>query len=165
MNPVQWVETPGQIRRVAELAREIWMDHYVPIVGRAQIEFMLERFQSGEAIAGQIAEGVLYYSVSDGEGIRGYMALIPDPESGKVLLSKLYVHKSARGLGLGRAMLEEALRYCRENGMSSLWLTVNKHNAESIEWYERMGFENSGPIVQDIGGGFVMDDYRMERRP
>jgi hypothetical protein len=24
-----------------------------------------------------------------------------------------------------------------------------------------MGFENTGPIIQDIGGGFVMDDYKM----
>jgi hypothetical protein len=26
-----------------------------------------------------------------------------------------------------------------------------------------MGFRNTGPIVQDIGGGFVMDDFRLEK--
>jgi len=26
-----------------------------------------------------------------------------------------------------------------------------------------MDFTNIGPIVQDIGGGFVMDDFRMEK--
>jgi len=25
-----------------------------------------------------------------------------------------------------------------------------------------MGFQNAGALVQDIGDGFVMDDYRME---
>ena len=33
----------------------------------------------------------------------------------------------------------------------------------SIAWYTRMGFRNAGPIVQDIGAGYVMDDYRMEK--
>jgi hypothetical protein len=26
-----------------------------------------------------------------------------------------------------------------------------------------MGFKNAGSIVQDIGGGFVMDDFRFEK--
>ena len=44
-----------------------------------------------------------------------------------------------------------------------LWLTVNKDNAGAIAWYTRMGFKNAGAIVQDIGAGYVMDDYRMEK--
>jgi len=44
-----------------------------------------------------------------------------------------------------------------------MWLTVNKNNSHSIAWYSRMGFTNAGPILQDIGGGFVMDDFRMEK--
>ena len=49
------VETPSQIAAVAELARETWMQHYVPLIGAAQVEYMLARFQSAEAIARQIA--------------------------------------------------------------------------------------------------------------
>lgn len=44
-----------------------------------------------------------------------------------------------------------------------LWLTVNKDNAGAIAWYTRKGFKNAGAIVQDIGAGYVMDDYRMEK--
>jgi ribosomal protein S18 acetylase RimI-like enzyme len=44
-----------------------------------------------------------------------------------------------------------------------IWLTVNKHNTHSIEWYLRMGFTNKEAIVQDIGAGFVMDDFLMEK--
>ena len=40
-------------------------------------------------------------------------------------------------------------------------LTVNRHNAGSIAFYERMGFAVAGALVQEIGEGFVMDDYRM----
>lgn len=42
-----------------------------------------------------------------------------------------------------------------------LWLTLNKHNAGSIAFYEKMGFRKTEALVTDIGGGFVMDYWRM----
>jgi diamine N-acetyltransferase len=154
------VESREQVEAVAALARETWMRHYVPIVGRAQVEYMLERFQSAEAIARQIgAEGYEYYWVPGA----GYLALVPDAAAGRVMLSKIYVKADRRGTGLGRAMVEFAEARCAELGGRELWLTVNKDNGGSIAFYERMGFRKTGPLVQDIGGGFVMDDWRMAK--
>lgn len=42
-------------------------------------------------------------------------------------------------------------------------LTVNKNNVKAIRAYEKTGFKNIGSLVQDIGNGFVMDDYKMEQ--
>jgi len=52
--------------------------------------------------------------------------------------------------------VDKALRRLRK-----LWLTVNKENAVSIAFYERIGFTTQEAMVTDIGEGFVMDDYRM----
>ena len=41
-------------------------------------------------------------------------------------------------------------------------LTVNINNTNSIKAYEKMGFINIGPVVADIGAGFVMDDFKMQ---
>ena len=40
---------------------------------------------------------------------------------------------------------------------------VNRNNRPSIAWYTGMGFKTVASIVQDMGLGFVMDDYRMEK--
>lgn len=153
----------GQISNVATLAREIWTEHYMAIIGKKQVDFMLDKFQSEEAIAAQISRGYEYYIVAhDGKGV-GYMAIIPNAAEDSLMISKLYVTKSARGQGFGRKMLEFAESICRERRIKTLWLTVNKNNAHSIAWYTRMGFQNAGPTIQDIGGGFVMDDYRMHK--
>ena len=40
-------------------------------------------------------------------------------------------------------------------------LTVNKRNVLPIRAYERFGFRRAEAVVKEIGGGFVMDDYRM----
>jgi RimJ/RimL family protein N-acetyltransferase len=42
-------------------------------------------------------------------------------------------------------------------------LRVNKRNAPAIRSYLRAGFRFTEDIVSDIGSGFVMDDYVMEK--
>jgi GNAT superfamily N-acetyltransferase len=155
------VVSDHDIETVAELAREIWLEHYVPIVGRAQIDYMLDRFQSAPAIHEQINGTYDYYLLMYDRVPAGYIAILPDRETGRMMLSKIYVHKNCRGKGLGKAAVAFVAALCRKEGFNMLWLTVNKHNSRSIAWYEHMGFENTGPIIQDIGGGFVMDDYKM----
>jgi GNAT superfamily N-acetyltransferase len=152
---------PGQIEAVANLAREIWNEHFVPIVGQAQVDYMLDRFQSASAIGRQIADGYEYYLVSDGGQRIGYFALVPCPEERSAQLSKIYVRRPRRGHGAGRAILEFAEAYCIERRFGKLWLTVNRHNTGPIAFYEHMGFIRTGSLVQDIGSGFVMDDYKM----
>ncbi len=152
-----------QIAKVADLAREIWQEHYVPIVGQEQVSYMLERFQSQRAIAQQIAEGCEYYLLDkEGQG-EGYVAVVPNLKRACLLLSKIYVRRSARGCGLGKKALQYVESMCRQRGIETIWLTVNKNNRDSIAWYSQMGFTNAGPTVQDIGSGFVMDDYQMEK--
>ena len=157
------VATAGQIQTVANLARDIWTGHYTPIIGRAQVDYMLDRFQSVPAIAAQIAQGCDYVLIQhEGEAL-GYLALIPDSESHALMISKIYVLPAARGLGLGCRLMAYAESQARQRHLETLWLTVNKHNASSIAWYRKRGFIPVRELVQDIGNGFVMDDYRMEK--
>ena len=162
MTQLVQVRLPGQMMAVEKLAREIWIEHYVPIVGREQIEYMLARFQSEAAIRAQISDGVDYSLLSCDDVNVGYMAVAPEPEQDALMISKLYVLARMRGKGFGRRLLNEAHRISRSLSRDRMWLTVNKHNARSIEWYRHMGFRNVKSVVQDIGGGFVMDDYKME---
>ena len=163
MAEISKVVSREHIHDVAGLAREIWTQHYVPIIGQQQVDYMLEKFQSEVAIAEQIATGYEYYVISHEAERQGYMAIVPDVDNGTAMLSKIYVRAGCRGLGLGQIMLAFAEATCNERGISRLWLTVNKHNLDTLTWYLRRGFSNQGPIVQDIGGGFIMDDFRLEK--
>lgn len=61
--PVQFepVTTPQQLAVVAGLAREIWYEYYVSLIGRAQVDYMVSKFQSTEAMAQQLREGYEYF--------------------------------------------------------------------------------------------------------
>ena len=156
------VSDENRIGMVERLAFEIWNQHFIPIIGKAQVDYMLAKFQSKAAIAEQIANGYLYYLFVNGDQHIGYMAVQPQDE--RLFLSKLYLLSSERGKGYGRRAISFLEKLAVEKGVGKISLTVNRHNADTISAYERLGFQNVGTVVQDIGGGFVMDDYRMEKR-
>ncbi len=158
------VKTPDHIETTAALARQIWIQHYVPIIGQAQVDFMLAKLQSVQAIAQQISDGYEYYLVTDSGAPVGYFAIVPNPAEHSAMLSKIYVTQAQRGTGLGKAMATFIEKRCTQLGIRELWLTVNKHNSKSIAFYQRMGFTTTESLVQDIGKGFVMDDYRMAKQ-
>jgi RimJ/RimL family protein N-acetyltransferase len=78
-------------------------------------------------------------------------------------LSKLYVLRSARGNGIARSALSFIEAQVKALGLRKIQLTVNKFNTNSIKAYEKMGFINRKAIIQDIGNGYVMDDYVLEK--
>jgi GNAT superfamily N-acetyltransferase len=163
MTTFQAVRSKEQIAAVVRLAREIWQEHYLPIIGQEQVDYMLEKFQSERALVEQLGESYEYYLVVHHEQIVGYVAVVPDNSEPSLMLSKLYVRKSERGHGLGKKTLRFVENLSLQRGITRIWLTVNKNNAPSIAWYSRMGFINAGAIIQDIGSGFVMDDFRLEK--
>jgi diamine N-acetyltransferase len=163
MEKVSFVLVGGEadVQTAAKLANQIWREYYTPMIGKAQVEYMLANLQSADAIARQIKEGCLYYLVRDNEGKNiGYFAAFPRKE--EMFLSKLYITAETRGQGYGRQSMEFISGLARERGLPMIALTVHKGNAKAIERYKKHGFVIKEPVVIDIGGGFVMDDYRME---
>ena len=156
------VAAKQHIEAVETLAREIWTEHYIPIIGREQVDYMLSRFQSAQAIEEQIANGCLYFLIQDaGESI-GYISI--QPKEQELFLSKIYVRSSRRGKGYGRKAVRFAEELAKEKGLARIVLTVNKKNTLAIKAYEAIGFQKVEALVQDIGKGFVMDDYKMEKK-
>lgn len=158
------VKKQADIQHLADLAHEIWWQHFPPIIGEAQVEYMVKKFQSLEAISHQIAEGWEYFMVQqDGQGL-GYAGLVREQQDTRVQLSKLYVLKSARGKGVGHELLAFIEQKYGGENFHTLWLTVNRFNSDPIKWYKRRGFKVIDEVKMDIGNGFIMDDYIMEKQ-
>ena len=70
---------PGERDRadeLAELAKSIWTEHYTPIIGLAQVNYMLDKFQSAGRILADICEsGYRYFIAYDGEKQVGYCGI------------------------------------------------------------------------------------------
>jgi GNAT superfamily N-acetyltransferase len=156
------VSNPAQVAEVARMAHEVWNEYYVPLIGRAQVDYMVAKFQSAEAMQAQIDSGYEYFQIRQAGESVGYAAIRYDAADARLFISKLYLLAAHRKSGAGRRALELIEGMARERGATHLWLTVNKGNP-SVRAYERLGFSIAEAMVMDIGGGFVMDDYKMEK--
>jgi putative acetyltransferase len=56
-------------------------------------------------------------------------------------LCKMYLEKSARGLGLGRRLLGDVLAAARRSAFREVWLETNSVLTEAITLYKKNGFE------------------------
>ncbi|MFA7256622.1 MAG: GNAT family N-acetyltransferase [Kiritimatiellales bacterium] len=157
------VTTPKRIDTVAHLARKVWMEHYVPIIGEEQTEYMLKKFQSPEAIAGQIQSGnYLYFLIEPEKHPVGYLAVQPQKEY--LFLSKIYLEHALRGMGVGHKAIRFVEDLAKKLKKTVITLTVNRNNSDSIAAYSRWGFRIVDKVITDIGSGFVMDDYVMQKQ-
>ena len=154
--------TEYQFNKIASLAAMIWEEHYTPIIGKEQVDYMVKNFQSAAAMHSQCKEGYQYFMVMHNKLLVGYVSIKKEGE--RLFLSKIYVDKAFRGQKIGKAAIDFVQQMARKLNCNTITLGVNKHNESAIAAYKNMGFINVGSMVTDIGNGFVMDDYKMEKR-
>lgn len=156
------VHTDKQIQEISNLASVIWDEHFTPIIGIQQVEYMLEKFQSFHALKEQMETGYEYFQIFDNTEFCGYCGI--HQEETTLFLSKLYLKKEARNRHLSTKTIQYLKTLCQKRGLSSIWLTCNKYNTNTLAVYHHLGFETVRSQVTDIGNGYVMDDYILECR-
>lgn len=153
--------TDEDIQQIADTAEIIWNEHFVPIIGQEQVNYMVDKFQSFHALKDQIEnQGYEYYKdMLDGK-IVGYIGI--HDEGDRLFLSKLYLLKEARGKHIATQGIEFLKEICKERNLPAIYLTCNKYNSNTLAVYDHLGFKTIAEDETDIGSGFIMDDYIMQ---
>lgn len=105
---------------------------------------------------------------SSGLGVRrsasaiGFLSFSSEAD-GRVKLHKMYVLPEHQRRGIGQQLLAHVCQSARALGARAVWMQVNKRNERAIAAYLKAGFRVEREAVFDIGGGYVMDDYLMEK--
>jgi GNAT superfamily N-acetyltransferase len=150
--------TVEELDLISELADKIWNAHYVPIIGQAQVDYMLNRMYSRQSLEEQLTQKKhSFYLVALEEDIPGFVSLHRE-QNNDWFLNKFYIlpHKAARGLG---TQVLEALKELLQP--DKITLTVNRQNYKSVNFYFKNNFKISHVADFDIGDGYVMNDFVM----
>ncbi|MBF6978459.1 GNAT family N-acetyltransferase [Aerococcaceae bacterium zg-BR22] len=151
------VATEKDLAQLYTVISEIWPEVFTPIIGVQQVAYMLEHYQSVDAIQTEIARGAHYYLLLHEDEVVGYTAYENQEE--KLYLSKLYIRQSLRGKGYMSQLFDW---YEQLSEGKTLYLNVNQGNKLAIQVYEHRGFKRVGERYVDIGEGYVMNDYVYE---
>jgi diamine N-acetyltransferase len=154
---------PEHLPEIAALASVVWRAHYPGIISPQQIAYMLARMYDLEAMKRELERGVNYDRLLLDTELVAFASYGPADQPHELKLHKLYVHPARQRQGLGSLLLKHVERKARTNSFRKLMLTVNKANQQAIAAYHKNGFSIRAAVVVDIGGGFVMDDYILEK--
>ncbi len=94
-------------------------------------------------------QGSIYYVAEKNNNLLGGAGIYPSeglPE-GVCELVKMYLKKEARGLGLGRHLIEKSLAFAAMAGYDTVYLETMPELRKAVSVYEKFGFEYlAGPI-------------------
>ena len=154
--------TTDDIPLIRELVYKVWPQTYASILSQEQIDYMLDKMYSPGSLEKQMDAGshfVLGYEGNEPVGFAAYFESAPS----LFKLDKIYVLLSQQGKGTGRFMIAHIINDVKQKGATALQLQVNRHN-KAKDFYEKLGFVIIEEKDFDIGHGFFMNDYVMEKR-
>ena len=151
----------ADIPQIHALAVRIWNAHYPAIIGQQQVDYMLGKMYSLQALAQQMTEGQKFYLVKEKNELIGYVAITEQGEKA-YFLNKFYVESQKQSKGIGSRLLQLLLE--RYPNWEILRLTVNRQNYTAINFYFKNGFLIEKVIDMPIGEGYIMDDFQMIKR-
>jgi ribosomal protein S18 acetylase RimI-like enzyme len=148
---------------VPAMAREIWQATYPGIITQEQIDFMLEQRYGHERLYDDL-EDVHKWLDQAFVGDRRVGFAFSEIYKGEFKLDKLYIHPDVQRQGVGGQLIAHVAARAKKEGYPCVILAVNKRNDKAINSYMKYGFVVREAIVDDIGHGFIMDDFVMEKK-
>ncbi len=154
----------NELEIITDLARRIWPDTFRSILTNDQLEYMLEWMYNPKHLRKQRENGHMFYLVKDNETEIGFVGLEPNfPSQSHLRIHKIYLLPSEQGKGIGKWMMDQVNEIGREKMLDFLHLNVNRFNRAS-GFYRKIGFQIIDEEDIDIGNGFFMNDFVMQKK-
>ena len=163
MNTIR-IATTKDIPLIRQLAEQVFPETYKNIITPEQCRYIMDMMYSEESLRLQMTEeGHVYQLLSvDGEAA-GYVSVQPI-ESDLYELQKIYVLPRFQGRHLGRTLFDAAVALVKKLHPEPcrMFLHVNRYN-KAKTFYEHLGLKVTKQGDYDIGHGYFMNDYIMEK--
>lgn len=157
--------TIEDIHIIQSLAEVIWPHTFKNMLSKDQIAYMMNMMYSTESLISQLNEGCHFLLVKDGDEYIGYVSYENNYNNTSwTKVHKIYLLPSIQGTGIGHKLIDSVSHIALQNNNSELSLNVNRDNLKAINFYNRMGFEVIHSEDNDIGCGYLMTDYVMNKK-
>jgi diamine N-acetyltransferase len=147
---------------IRELTFKVWPQTYAAIISQQQIDYMLEMMYSEASLKKQMDEGCRFIIIYDEKEPVGFAAY-QEIKSTIWKLHKIYILTTQQGRGTGKFVIDHIIKEIEKEGATALQLQVNRHN-KARSFYEKIGFTVIEEADFDIGNGYFMNDYVMEKK-
>lgn len=155
----------ADIKTIQEIANRTWPITYGAILSKEQLSYMMDLIYSDDSLLKQIQKKEqLFYIVYDASSVVAFMAIEHHYKNKAVTrIHKIYILPESQGKGIGRLLIDEIQKLAQKNNSVLLSLNVNRFN-KALSFYQKTGFEIVAEENIAIGNGYLMEDYKMEKK-
>ncbi|MFV8271169.1 GNAT family N-acetyltransferase [Flavobacterium sp. GT2N3] len=155
----------ADISTIQDVANKTWPITYHEILSKEQLEYMMDLIYSDESLIKQIQKKEqLFYVAYENTSVLAFIAIEHNYKNAAVTrIHKIYILPEAQGKGMGTLLIDSIQKLAKENKSTSLSLNVNRLN-KAVAFYQKLGFEIIVEENIEIGNGYLMEDYKMEKK-
>jgi len=149
---------------IRAIAKEVWPIAYGVILSEAQLDYMMEMMYSIDSLQLQVHEKKHHFILAtENNQTLGFASYeFNYGETPKTKIHKIYILSTQQRKGIGKMLIDYIEKEAKKHHQEALLLNVNKYNAAQ-DFYKKMGFVIDHEVVIEIGNGYVMDDYVMQK--
>ncbi|MBN8821157.1 MULTISPECIES: GNAT family N-acetyltransferase [unclassified Spirosoma] len=158
--------TEHDLPTIQDIAHRTWPNTFGEILSPDQISYMLDMMYSLEALKSQVNDKQHVFLLAKEDTTQEFLGYSSYELNYKgqplTKIHKIYLLPASQGKGVGRLLIDAVAEVAKANNNDRLGLNVNRYN-KAIQFYERVGFSIVGNEDIDIGDGFLMEDFVMEK--
>ena len=156
--------TKNDIKTIQNIVYITWPITYGEILSEEQLKYMLDLFYSEEALTDQFDKREqLFYLITEEDSTLGFIGIEHNYQNQNTTkIHKIYILPETQGKGIGKLTIETIGKLALENNAASVLLNVNRFN-KALNFYEKVGFKVVDEVNIEIGNGYLMEDYVMEK--
>ncbi len=136
---------------IANISRETFYDSFADQNTVADMQLFLDTQFTSEKLMAEVGDplNVFFIAFIDDQPV-GYCKMRPgahiqmqtaDPA---IEICRFYARKNSIGKGVGKAMMQHALSYAKDQQYVNVWLGVWEKNERAITFYQSFGFSKFG---------------------
>ena len=140
IRPIQQSDNPTLAKIVRDTLAEFGANHAGTVYYEPSTDTLFELFQR---------KGAAYFVGEINNKIVGGAGIYPSDglPAGVCELVKMYLLPEARGVGLGKTLIEKSLRFAKENNYENVYLESMPELKKALKVYEKFGFTYlNGPM-------------------
>lgn len=145
---------------ISEIGKKSYWETYPAILTTEQIDFMLNKNYTVEAIRALMDGGQDFYVLYEDAVAKGFVS-VQVREQAIMRIEKLYLLAEVKGRGYGKLLLDFVAQLAKSKDLKRLELNVNRNNP-AYYFYLKQDFLITETV--DIPyHGYVLDDYVMQK--
>jgi len=142
----------GDVEELRGLLRTCWIDTYTGILPESVINTAISEWQSEVSLLRGLENPRAYYAGYVVEGFLVGMVSAGKIAPGTVKIFQLYVRPGHQRKGIGKALMDGAIRHFASDAVRKVVLDVEKGNQKGVSFYKKYGFEYPSETVIKVGG-------------